>query len=152
VSELVIGNDDEGKPMTEHDGAALDTALAYHRAWTSGDFNRAMTHVAEGVICFAPSGRHEGSEAFRAFMAPFANMLTRSELLAAYGDDSTAALVYDTDTVLVSGAPAAELITVVDGRIARLLIIFDSAPFAAARRARAEGTGTAGPEIRSAPR
>jgi hypothetical protein len=120
--------------MTDQNTAALETALAYHHAWTSGDFELAMTHVAEDVVCRAPSGRLEGAEAFRAFMGPFAKILTKSELLSAFGDSSTAVLVYDTDTIPVSGAPAAERLEVTDGRITHLWIIFDRTPFDAARR------------------
>ncbi len=54
--------------MTDHSTAALDTALAYYRAWTSKDFELAMTYIAEGIVCQAPAGRLEGAEAFRAFM------------------------------------------------------------------------------------
>jgi limonene-1,2-epoxide hydrolase len=128
--------------MTQQSPAALETALAYHRAWTSGDFDQAMTYVAEDIVCLAPSGRLDGSEAFRAFMGPFARMLTRAELLAAYGDDGTAVLVYDTDTLLVSGAPGAECLQVVDGKIAHLRIIFDRKPFEDARRQRAAAKST----------
>lgn len=113
--------------------AALETALAYHQAWTSGDFELAMTHIAEDIVCQAPSGRLEGADAFRAFMGPFSKILTRSELLSAFGDDSTAVLMYDTDTVPVSGAPAAERLQVADGLITHVRIIFDRTPFDAAR-------------------
>lgn len=50
--------------------AALDTALAYHRAWTGHDFERAMTYIAEDIVCQAPAGTLEGAEAFRGFMGP----------------------------------------------------------------------------------
>lgn len=62
-------------------------------------------------------------------------MLKRAELLAAYGDDSKAVLIYDTDIALVDGAPGAELLTVAGGRITHLRIIFDRVPFDAARAA-----------------
>jgi len=119
--------------MTSKNAAALETALAYHRAWTTGNFASAMTYVAEDIVCLAPAGRLEGAEAFRAFMEPFAQMLTRSEILAAFGDDGTAVLMYDTDSRAVRGAPAAECLQVVDGRITQLRIIFDRTPFEAAR-------------------
>jgi len=122
--------------MTDQDATALETALAYHQAWTTGDFERAMTYVAEDVVCQAPSGRIEGADAFRAFMGPFARILTKSELLSAFGDDSTAMLMYDTETIPVSGAPAAERLKVVDGRIVHMWIIFDRTPFDAARARR----------------
>jgi ketosteroid isomerase-like protein len=128
--------------MTQQSPAALETALAYHRAWTSGDFDQAMTHIAEDIVCLAPSGRLDGSEAFRAFMGPFARLLVRSELLAAYGDDSTAVLIYDTDTLPVSGAPGAECLQVVDEKIAHMRIIFDRLPFEDARRQTAPADST----------
>jgi hypothetical protein len=124
--------------MTEQ-GAALSTALAYHRAWTGGDFEAAMAYVADDVVCLAPGGRLEGAAAFRGFMGPFARMLTRSALVAAFGDDTTALLMYDTGTILVPDAPGAECVTVVDGRITHLRIIFDRTPFDAARAAASAG-------------
>jgi hypothetical protein len=119
--------------------AALDTALAYHRAWTSHDFDRAMTYIAEDIICQAPSGRLEGTAAFREFMGPFAQILTRSSLIAAFGDDEKAVVMYDTDTVPVQDAPGAECVTVRGGKITHMRIVFDRLPFEEARRA--AGTG-----------
>jgi SnoaL-like protein len=121
--------------MTDPTSPALTTALAYHRAWTGHDFDRAMTYVADDVVCDAPAGRVEGAEAFRAFMGPFSRILVTSEVLAAFGDDRTALLMYDTDTVPVRNAPASEFLTVHNGVITHLRIIFDRAPFDAARLA-----------------
>ena len=121
--------------MTENPGPALETALAYHRAWTGGDFERAMTYIADDIVCEAPAGRIEGADAFRGFMGPFARILTHANLIAAFGDDGTALLMYDTGTVPVASAPGAECLSVRDGTITHLRIIFDRAPFDAARRA-----------------
>ena len=120
--------------MTEATNPALDVALAYFHAWTGHDLDKAMEYVADGVVCDAPAGRLEGADAYRGFMAPFIQMLTGSELLAAFGDDEQAVVVYDTETVLVKSAPAAECITVRDGKIAYSRFIFDRAPFDAARQ------------------
>ena len=120
--------------MNKSHGAALQTALAYHQTWTSGDFELAMTYVASDIVCEAPSGRLNGAEAFREFMGPFAQILTSSRLLAAFGDDETAVVMYDTDTVPVKDAPGAECLTVTDGKIRHLRIIFDRLPFEAARQ------------------
>jgi hypothetical protein len=119
--------------MTEHSDAALQTALAYHRAWTGHDFERAMTYVAEDVVCLSPAGPVVGAAAFREFMGPFAQIVTRSTLVAAFGDRSDAVLIYDTDTVPVQDAPGAEWLSVADGKIRRMRIVFDRLPFAAAR-------------------
>ena len=121
--------------MTESTSRALETALSYYQAWTGHDFDLAMTFISPDVVCLAPAGRLEGADAFRAFMGPFTELVTRSELVAAYGDDHTALLMYDTATVPVADAPGAECLTVRDGTIIRIRIIFDRAPFMAARQA-----------------
>jgi hypothetical protein len=124
--------------MTESTSPALDVALAYHQAWTSHDLEKAMSYIADDIVCDAPAGRLEGAAAYRDFMGPFVQILTGSELVAAYGDDAKAVVVYDTETVPVKSAPGAECVTVKDGKIIHSLFIFDRAPFDAARRAAAE--------------
>jgi len=119
--------------MTANPATPLETALAYHRAWTSGDFELAMTHVADDIVCQAPAGTLEGAEAFRRFMEPFTKILTSSALIAAFGDEEKAVLMYDTDTIPVRDAPGAECLTVREGRIRHLRIIFDRLPFEVAR-------------------
>jgi hypothetical protein len=120
--------------IAEQPGGALSVAMAYYRAWTGKDVDGAMAHVADDVVCEAPTGRIEGVEGLRQFMAPFAQMLTGSEVIAAFGDDTTAVLVYNPHTTLVRDAPSAECFTVGDGRVVHSLLIFDRTPFDAARR------------------
>jgi ketosteroid isomerase-like protein len=109
---------------------ALQIALAYHRAWTSKDLAAAMTHIADDVVLEAPAGRIAGARAYQEFLKPFAErFLIRAEMIAAFGDDSTALLMYDTETVPARSAPAAECITVRDGRIVHNRFIFDRVPF-----------------------
>jgi hypothetical protein len=114
--------------------AALGTALAYYHAWTGHDFDAAMAYIDPDIACDAPAGPLRGAAAFRGFMEPFSRIVRRADLLAAFGDDENALLMYDTDTVPVAGAPGAEWVTVRDGRIVHLRIIFDRTPFDAARR------------------
>jgi ketosteroid isomerase-like protein len=121
--------------MTDTTSPALSTALAYFQAWTGHDIDKAMSFIADDIVCDAPSGRLAGAAAYRAFMAPFVQILTGSTLIAAFGDDQTAVVVYDTETVPVKSAPAAECVTVKDGKITYSRFIFDRAPFAAARAA-----------------
>jgi len=68
-------------------------------------------------------------------MEPFTQMVTRSALIAAFGDDHTAMLMYDTDTLPVPNAPGAECLTVADAKVTQIRIIFDRTPFTAARQA-----------------
>jgi ketosteroid isomerase-like protein len=121
--------------MTDHTSPALRVALAYYQAWTSKDLDAAMRHFADDVVCDAPAGRIQGVQAYRQFLGPFAEMLLDSELLAAFGDEATAVLVYDTRTPPVASGPGAEWLTVRDGKIVYNRFIFDRLPFEAARRA-----------------
>lgn len=121
--------------MTDNQGKALQVALAYYEAWTSKDFERAMTYVANEIVCDAPAGRLEGAQAYREFVGPFVQILRRAELIAAFGDDEKALIMYDTETVLVASAPGAECVTVQGGKITRSRFLFDRAPFQEARAA-----------------
>jgi hypothetical protein len=123
---------------------ALRIALAYHEAWTTRDLERAMTYIADGIVCDAPAGRIEGAAAYREFMAPFVGMLRGASLVAAFGDDETALLMYDTATVLVPSAPGAECVTVRAGQITYSRFLFDRAPFEAARSRGRSHAGTDG--------
>jgi hypothetical protein len=113
----------------------LDIVLAYYKAWTTHDFDQAMTYIADDIICHAPAGRLEGAEAFRAFMEPFSQILIEAELLGSSGDGTTVMLMYGTSTRPVPDAPGAELHTVHNGKITNLHIIFDRLPFDQARAA-----------------
>jgi len=114
--------------MTEPTSPALEIALAYFHAWTGHDLDKAMEYIADDVVCDAPAGRLEGAAAYRGFMGPFVQILKSSELLAAFGDDQQAVVVYDTGTVPVKSAPAAECVTVRDGKITYSRFIFDRTP------------------------
>ena len=116
---------------------ALQVALAYYQAWTDKDLDQAMSYVAEDIVCEAPPGRIEGAGAYRAFMAPFVEILLGANMIAAFRDDETALEMYDTETVPVKSAPAAECVTVRDGKITSSRFVFDRAPFEVARAAAA---------------
>ena len=128
--------------QTTSSSPALRTALAYYQAWTSHDLDRAMSYVADEIVCDAPAGRLEGADAYRAFMGPFVQILRESTLIAAFGDDQTAMIMYQTRTVPVPSAPGAECLTVTDGKITYSRFIFDRAPFDAARAAATQARKT----------
>src|SRR5688572_16530033 len=116
---------------------ALQIALAHHRAWTSKDLETAMTYIADDVVLDAPSGRITGIQAYRDFLAPFAEQfLICADMVAAFGDGSTALLMYDTETIPAKSAPAAECVTVRDGKITYNRFIFDRVPFQEFQRRR----------------
>lgn len=120
--------------MTHEQSPALQVALAYYDAWTSKDLERAMRYIDDEIVCDAPAGRIEGAAAYREFMGPFVGIMKHADLWAAFGDEETAVLMYDTETLPVASAPGAECLTVHDGKITRSRFIFDRKPFEDARR------------------
>ena len=121
--------------MAETTSPALRTALAYYQAWTSHDLDKALSYIADDIVCDAPAGRLEGAEAYRGFLGPFVQILTSAKMIAAFGDDETALVMYDTESVPVKSAPGAECVTVKSGKITHSRFVFDRAPFDAARAA-----------------
>lgn len=110
--------------------SALETVLDYHRAWTSGDIDRAMGLVAENAVCHAPGEDLVGKDAYRAFLAGFAPSLTGLTEVARLADDHHVMLFYQPHTATTTTAPAAECFTVEDGTIVENLLVFDRLSFA----------------------
>lgn len=122
--------------MIGHQGRALQAALEYYEAWASKDIERTMRFVADDIVCDAPAGRMQGAQAYRGFLQSFFELLERAELVASFGDDETAMLLYDNETVPVPSAPCAGHFTVEDGKVTRNRLIFDRVPYEAAARDR----------------
>lgn len=104
---------------------ACDVVRRYHRAWTSGDVDTAMTCVADDVTCRAPGVDLVGKVAYAEFIGGFAPMLTGIGDIAEFVEGNRVALFYYPQTATTSTAPAAELFTVMDGRITESVLIFD---------------------------
>jgi hypothetical protein len=64
-------------------------------------------------------------------MERFSQILHEAKMLAAFGDERTALVMYDTRTLPVPSAPGAECVTVADGKITHSRFLFDRAPFIA---------------------
>ncbi|KAA0019494.1 nuclear transport factor 2 family protein [Antrihabitans cavernicola] len=105
--------------------SAHDIVLAYHRAWTCGDVDEAMTHVADDIVCRAPGADLTGKETYRGFIGAFAPNLTGLTDIASFADGDHVALFYYPETAATTTAPAAEYFTVRDNKIAESVLIFD---------------------------
>lgn len=105
--------------------SALDTVLAYHRAWTSGDVDTAMTYVSDDIACRAPGADIAGKAGYQGFIGTFAPNLTGLTDIAHFADDDHVALFYYPETAATQTAPAAEYFTVADGKIVSSVLIFD---------------------------
>jgi hypothetical protein len=109
--------------------AAQEIVTSYHRAWTSGDVEKAMTYVADDIVCSAPGLDLAGKDAYRAYIAGFAPNLTGVGDIASFADGDRIALFYYPQTRATSTAPAAECFTIRDGTISESVLIFDRLAF-----------------------
>ena len=101
----------------------------FHRAWTSGDVERAMAWVAEDVVCRAPGVDLTGKEEYRQFIAGFLPALSAVADIADFCEKDHVALFYYPQTAATSTAPAAEYFTVRDGKITSSVLVFDRLSF-----------------------
>lgn len=104
---------------------AHDVVKNYHRAWTGGDVEHAMTLVADDITCRAPGIDFSGKEAYQGFIAGFAPALTGVADIAEFAQGDRVALFYYPQTAATSTTPAAECFTVRDGKISESVLIFD---------------------------
>ncbi|MBA3675904.1 MAG: nuclear transport factor 2 family protein [Sphingosinicella sp.] len=108
---------------------ALDIVLEYHRAWTSGHVDQAMTFISEDFECKAPSGPL-GKQAFREYLERFVPNLTGVADVARFVEGGHVALIYYPQTTVTNTTPATEYFTVRDGRIVESLLMFDRLSYA----------------------
>ena len=116
--------------MAGINGKALTIAQAYFDAMANKDADKIASMSAEDVICTSPVGKLQGVQAFRGFQEGFAKMIKKLTLVAAFGDDEHAVIVYSSETYPVPNATVAEYVTVKNGKIASTTVIYDGTPFA----------------------
>ncbi|MBR1130304.1 nuclear transport factor 2 family protein [Bradyrhizobium iriomotense] len=112
-------------------GEAVQIANTYVEAIARKDVDTVISISADDIVCTSPRGRIVGTSKFREFHDGFARMLRKVTLLAIYGDDQHAVVVYNADTHPVANAMVAELFKVRDGKIVSTEVIYDAAPFSA---------------------
>lgn len=110
-------------PSTDREPSAV--VDSYHRAWTSGAVDEAMTYLADDVRCHAPDENVGTKEAWREYLASFVPMLTGAPEHTRMIDGERVALWYFPQTAATSTTLASELFTVRDGRIVEIRLAFD---------------------------
>jgi hypothetical protein len=109
----------------------LDVALGYFNAWTKRNIEEAMTFVADDVVFDQPFGRAEGAGELRASLENFMEIYKGAEIVDAFADDHSAAIIYLTETIPAKTVPACEYLGIENGRISYKRLIFDRSPFMA---------------------
>ena len=116
--------------MANSNNVAQQIAQKYFAAMAGKDVERIMSITSDNVVCKSPIGQLEGAQAFRGFQEGFSRMIKKLTLLAAFGDDEHATIVYDASTHPVASAIVAELLSVKNGKITSTRVIYDATPFA----------------------
>jgi hypothetical protein len=115
-------------------------ARAFTHAWASQDMHAAADYLADDVTFDGPSGNSVGKQAYIEALAKFAQAVTGVTILAAFGDDSLALIMYDLATGPFGTLTSAELLTFREGKIAADKLTFDTFPI----RGAGAGTGASG--------
>lgn len=117
--------------MNKATGKAFEIARAYVESIAKKDVETILSISSADVVCTSPLGQITGIDRFRGFQEGFARMIKSLTVLAVYGDETQAVVVYDVETQPVPHAVVAELIKVKGGKLASTNVIYDAIPFAA---------------------
>lgn len=117
--------------MTEHSNPALTPAAiarAFTEAWTGQDMAAAAGYVADDVVFDGPLGHVEGKNAYIESLKGLTRAMdvTGARIIAAFGDDNQALIMYELMTGQFGSLTCAKLFAVRDGKIQSDRLTFDS--------------------------
>ena len=116
--------------MTSMNGHSTPVAVAraFTEAWTSGDLETTARYVAEDVVFDGPLGHVEGKQAYLDGLKGLTQAvdLTGARVLAAFGDEAQALIMYDLITNRFGTLRCAKLLAFSDGKIQTDTLTFDS--------------------------
>jgi len=118
--------------MTEDDGA-LAVVRAYHRAWTSEDFDEAGRYLSDDLRTDVPINTYASKAEWMKAVRGTRQAVSSVEVLAEFSNDGEALLLYDIVIKPIGDIRIAEHFTVSDGRISKIRHVHDTAALRAAR-------------------
>lgn len=101
-------------------------ARAYHRAWSTQDLENVGRYLADDLRVEVPINSYAGKEDFLEAVRRTAQMTCQVRMLAEFGNDAEALLLYDM-TLPIGDLRVAEHFTVAGGRIHSVRQIHDTA-------------------------
>ena len=110
---------------------ALAVVRAYHRAWTTRNFQEAGRRLSEALALEVPINEYPSKEDFLSAVRATCEMSSSVEMLAEFGGAGEAMLLYDLRLPMTE-LRVAEHFTVSDGQITRIRQIHDTAALRAA--------------------
>ncbi len=113
--------------MTEQTASAA-TVRAFTEAWTSQDYETAGRYLTDDVVFDGPLGHVEGKNDYLESLKGLSQSLgvTGVRVLAAFGDEAQALIMYELVTDKAGPLTCAKLLTLRDGKIERDRLTFDS--------------------------
>lgn len=111
---------------------ALAVARAYHRGWTSKKFDEAIALLDQNLTVEVPINDYPTTESFAKVLVGFGSMVKSTAVLAEFGNDREAMLLYDMEVDRLGTLRVAEHFTIADGRITRIRQVHDTAAVRAA--------------------
>jgi hypothetical protein len=122
-------------PTTANHEQTQRIVRGYHDAWTAGEVDAAGVYLADVIVNPAPFNHFSLAPLSRAdylaFLREFRQRVTGVDLISALYGDEEATLVYEVHTATPAGArtfPTAEHFRITNGRIAKVILIFNAAP------------------------
>lgn len=112
--------------MTTATMTPLDVAIKFTKAWTSHDLEAAAEFVSDDVVFDGPLQQSTGSEPYLKGLSSLSGEVGDFRILAAFGDDHQALMMYDLMTKSFGTLTCAKLFTIRKGKIVRDKLTFDS--------------------------
>ncbi|MEP6567563.1 MAG: nuclear transport factor 2 family protein [Mesorhizobium sp.] len=106
--------------------APLDIATAFTKAWTSRDLEAAAKYVADDVVFDGPMQQSTGKDPYLKGLTKLSQDVTGVRMIAAFGDESQALLMYDLLTDSSGALSCAKHLTISGGKIRRDKLTFDT--------------------------
>lgn len=111
---------------------ALAVALAYHNAWSTGEYEKAIRLLSRDLKVEVPVNSYPTVKSFAEALVGFGGLVRRVRLLSRLGGVDEATLVYDMDVDKLGTMRVAEHFTIAMNKIVRLRQIHDTAALRAA--------------------
>jgi hypothetical protein len=125
---------------------ARSVVRAYHRGWTTKQFDEAVALLAPDLQVEVPINEYPTAESFAKALVAFGSMVSRVALLAELATANEVVLLYDMDVEGLGKLRIAEHFTVAGGKITRIRQIHDTAALRAAGFAPTEPVRHAPPD------
>lgn len=110
------------------DSSPAALARSFTETWVRHDMDTAAGYLADDVTFDSPTSRSDGKDAYMQGLSMFARIVSGVTILAAFGDDTRALIMYELATAPYGAMVCAELLTFRDGKIAADVLTFDTFP------------------------